>query len=157
MTRLALIALVLAACGGPMPVYLHTSEDLHGPVLEPSDRALDVLDEAFGLWGLEYVLVDDRYGAIDLELVDVGRGVYIQGRYRHRSWCEPEVRAAYDPITLAHEIGHVGFRRVGYEGDEAHHPDPDNVMHVVSTGDEITATQWDEAHAGFARLRGCVP
>lgn len=150
-----LFAFVLATgCGGPVPVYLATSDQVGGPITEPSVRAREVLDEGFGFWGLEYELIGPdsvvkSYGAIDLALVDLAPGATVQGSHHKPALCRREIWSDYNGQVLAHELGHAWL-------GSNHSDDENNLMHPTAGGDQITDRQWDDAQVVIDRFRACA-
>lgn len=145
----AMVALLVAGCGGPVPVRL-TTWDQFGPVTEPSDEARELLDDAFGFWGLSYELSDGRsYGRLNIDLVDVGDESVVHGRRWDAGPCEQYVWAARRSVMLAHEMGHVF-------GLERHSDDPDNIMATPAASD-VTDHQLETVQDDAHQFTGCIP
>ena len=156
MRTIALAALFLAGCAGPVPVYLQTFDAAPGPITAPSPRVREVLDEGFGVWGLEYELVRPEarlrsYGAVDLTIVDLAHGVdaRVGGSAYQPAPCRPRVGVDADGRLLAHELGHVW----GLE----HVEDPANLM-FFRAGDpgEITDEQYETVDREVSLLLACI-
>lgn len=152
MGRSIALALVLAGCGGPVPVYLVEQSARPGeyPVEDPTPEAREVLDEAFGFWGRGYDLVPQgeplgNYGAVQIVLDDaVTDDAWTQGM----GPCRPLIWSLYDADALIHELGHVWL------GPD-HSEDPDNLMHAKG-GEDVTDKQWDKAQRKIDLFNACL-
>lgn len=153
MGRLTLTTLLLlGACTPEIPVQLTTPEE-GSATLHPSDETRELLDDAFGFWGVSYRLVNDGrwYGTLRLTLVDLAapEGEEIALGAASRRGCMAQVWADRDVNVLRHELGHV------FIGPE-HHPDPDNLMASRTTDNEdVTDKQYDQADFGAATFAAC--
>lgn len=149
----AVLAVLVAGCSGPIPVYLGT--DTHqAPVVQPPMEVKRVLDEGFGYWGLTYELVGRNglgaYGSIDLTVVDVGDDQPVRGSHRKEAPCRHDVWVDRDGVALAHELGHAW-------GLIEHSDDPENVMYpTADEGAELTDAQLDKAERGIANFLACL-
>lgn len=140
MRRLVLTLVLLVACGGEVPVYILREE--------PGDREL--LEEAFGIWGLtpdflRHEQVPLRPNTVFVRLQDG----YLDSGARGTSdeiyhTCLSRIRSARLPRTLAHEVGHV--LKVG------HRDEPGALMEPGGGGWEISEREWEIAQG---RIDNC--
>lgn len=142
--------LVLTGCDRTIPVHLTTHEGT--AILQPSDETQELLDGAFGFWGVGIELVDDSrwFGALRLEIVELDLPEdedIVLGKASRRG-CLAHVVSHHDINVLRHELGHVWL------GPE-HVADSDNLMAERTGGEELTQEQEREADKGINRFLAC--
>jgi hypothetical protein len=146
-------AVLLSGCGAPdVPVQLKTSRH-YGPVTDEmmDDELRDLMDEAFGHWGVTYTLSKTtRHSGVQINLIDVkltpGGAA---GNHSDNGPCRQEIWVHWDVNLLKHELGHAF-------GVKKHSSDPWNIMHwSVPLADDVTDKQFDRAQLGASLLGAC--
>lgn len=143
------LALVAGGCGEALPIHVVDGAAPKGGMVDAETTAL--LEDAAGLLGLTFELVDDKRGAVVLELVDV-QSKENEGRQYLRQRCRRIVRAERGPVTIAHEIGHALY--LDHIDD-----DPENIMSpTIDRETSVWLEDWqlDTVHDEAASLRGCM-
>jgi hypothetical protein len=145
------IALVLAAslagaCDDHVVPVRLSAAGSDGPVLDPSPRAMEALAGAEEILGLEFVIWDHAYGSVTIDLVDVVEGESLGKALLHRR-CARVLRANYNPVVIAHEVGHA----LGLE----HTTEPGNLMFADPESTDVTEAQFDTMLRHAAQVRSC--
>lgn len=152
MSRVFAALLCVAGCADrPIAVKLRTS---HGPGKVEANAApvdpdaVPILDDAFGWWGVPYVLTD-RAATITIIMVRIDDGPRQSGGEWKAAPCRHVLWVDYDADLLTHELGHTwGLEHLDAQGNVMHH-DADMLGH------EITEEQDRKADKAITRLRAC--
>lgn len=146
-----LLALFTAAagCGEALPLHVVDGAAPTGGMVDAETVAL--LEEGAGLLGLTIELVDDKRGAVVIELVDV-KSEENEGRQYLRQRCRRIVRAERGPVTIAHELGHALY--LDHIDD-----DPENIMSpTIDRETSVWLEDWqlDTVREEVVDLRACL-
>lgn len=116
----------LCGCFVEIPVILSTSSEEKSRIVNPNRETQELLDDAFGIWGISYRLHDpaiDR-GSLKIILVNLEKGQKLSGQHLNVALCDEAIWSDTHWTFLAHEIGHA----FGISGSD-HHSDEFNLMH----------------------------
>lgn len=148
-TSLLVTALALGGCSGPVPVSVVSTSDIGRATDDPAPEYREILDEAFGAWGLQWAPSDTIDGAVELTLTGFDEASEVHGFNVRAGRCDRSITVEPDALLLAHEVGHVF-------GIESHDAAPGRVMsHPMlgwTVGDAQALAVQDDADR-FSRCR----
>lgn len=146
----AAFALLALGCSGVTSIRARD-----GSMTEDMTELTDEILEACEILGLICEPTSRGYGAITLDLVEVGDHDRVRGRTLDRA-CRPSIWVEADPLRIAHEIGHVLEANIGNE-DEAGHMAPGNLLDKTASTDFLTHEQREIITESSMLLDGCRP
>jgi hypothetical protein len=151
-SRLPMLAvgwLVAAAgCAGPVPVSVISTRDIDRAPDDPSAETQEILDDAFGVWGLAWTPSATIDGALELTLTGFDEAAEVHGFNARSGRCDKSITVEPDALLLAHEIGHVF-------GIEAHEDDAGQVMSHPDVDWEVTEVQMEIVAEDAERFSRC--
>lgn len=148
--RCVLLALVLGifGCGGPVLVSVVSTRDIGRASDDPSAHVRELLDEAFGAWGLAWAPSDSIAGAVELTLTGFDDASEVHGFNVRSGRCDRSITVEPDALLLAHEVGHVF-------GVADHDRQPGRVMSHPVLGWDVTDSQLQRVQADADRFSRC--
>lgn len=149
---LALLFVGLLGCGEGLPVRVISGKEASPNIL--TQEEMEVLEEASALLGFPFDFVDKKYGAVNIELVNVDNEELAHGRIILDYQCTRIIRSNRRGVGVAHEIGHALRLDVGDIDELFHVEDDDNIM--SSNGPTDDATFNNEQLDALENQRGMI-
>lgn len=142
MFRAAFLTLALSGCASA-----HLDVVLYDTRAKP-EGGQALVDDACAYLDLSCDVVDERYGAVLVVLVDRGKhGTDIVGQAVDKFGCRRTVVSVDSPRIIAHEIGHsLGLKHVD---------DPARLMHKIDPGEDVTEHELHKVRRAAGYLDMC--